>query len=69
MGHIQTAVGMFNAGEVLREYSLRYNIGTPDEKARRNSTVIPMVMAYIFGIEVGVKALIETPETRPPSDS
>ena len=57
MGHIETVVGMFNAGEVLREYSLNYRTGTADEKALRNSTVIPMVMAYIFGIEVGIKAL------------
>ena len=66
MGHIETAVGMFNAGEVLREYSLNYRIGTADEKARRNSTVIPMVVVYIFGIEVGINALIEKQGQSPP---
>ena len=59
MGHIETAVGMFNAGEVLREYFRHDDVGTADEKARRRSSIIPMMVVYIFGIEVGIKAFIE----------
>lgn len=65
MGHIETAVGMFNAGEVLREYFIHYDVGTEDEKARRRSTVIPMVVVYIFGIEVALKALVERQRQTP----
>ena len=66
MGHIETAVGMFNAGEVLREYFRHYDVGTEDEKARRRSALIPMMVVYIFGIEVGIKALIERQGLKPP---
>ena len=66
MRHIHTAVGMFNAGEVLGEYSRYQDIQTKDEKERRTSTVIPMVDAYILGIEVGIKALIEKQGQKPP---
>ena len=66
MGHIETAVGMFNAGEVLREYFRHYDVGTADEKARRRSSIIPMMVVYIFGIEVGIKALIEKQGLKPP---
>ena len=59
MGHIETAVGMFNAGEVLRDYFHHLDVGTADEKARRRSTIIPIMVLYIFGIEVAIKALIE----------
>ena len=65
MEHIHTAVGMFNAAEVLHEYFRHYDIGTEDEKARRRSTLIPMVVLYIFGIEVGIKALIEKQGEKP----
>lgn len=65
MGHIETAVGMFNAGEVLREYFRHYDIGTEDEKARRRSVMMPMVVVYILGIEVGIKALIERQGQKP----
>ena len=65
MGHIETAVGMFNAAEVLGEYFLHNDSGTEDEKARRRSTIIPIVVWYIFGIEVGMKALIEKQGKRP----
>ena len=66
MRHIQTAVGMSNAGEVLSEYSRYQDIQTQDEKGRRTSTVIPMVVVYILGIEVGIKALIEKQGQKPP---
>ena len=66
MRHIQTAVGMFNAGEVLREYSRYQDIQTQDEKGRRTSTVIPMVVVYILRIEVRIKALIEKQRQKPP---
>jgi hypothetical protein len=66
MGHIETAVGMFNAGEVLLEYFRQYDVGTADEKARRRSSIIPMMVVYIFGIEVGLKALIEKQGLKPP---
>ena len=66
MGHIETAVGMFNAGEVLREYFQSYAAGTESEKARRRSALIPMTVVYILGIEVGIKALIETQGQKPP---
>ncbi len=66
MNHIKTAVGMFNGGEVLREYFGHLNVGTEDEKARRRSTIIPMVVTYMFGIEVGLKALIEGQGQKPP---
>ena len=59
MGHIETAVGMFNAGEVLREYFRHHNVGTEDEKARRRSTILALVAVNILEIEVGLKALIE----------
>ena len=59
MGHIETAVGMFNAGEVLRGYFQGYATGTESEKARRRSALIPMTVVYVLGIEVGIKALIE----------
>ena len=66
MGYIKTAVGMFNAGEVLREYFGHFDVGTEDEKARKRSTIIPMVVTYMFGIEVGLKALIEGQGQKPP---
>ena len=57
---------MFNAGEVLGEYSRYQDIQTKDENERKTSTVIPMVDAYILGIEVGIKALIEKQGQKPP---
>ena len=66
MGHIETAVGMFNAGEVLLEHFCQYDVGTADEKARRRSSIIPMMVVYIFGVEVGIKALIEKQGLTPP---
>lgn len=66
MDYIKTAVGMFNAGELLREYFERKDVGTEDEKGRRISTFIPMVVTYIFGIEVGLKALIQGQGQKPP---
>ena len=66
MNHIKTAVGMFNAGEVLYEYFRHYDVGTADEKARRASALIPMMVVYVFGIEVGIKALIEKQGEKPP---
>ena len=66
MDFIKTAVGMFNAGEVLNEYFSNLDAGTEDEKARRISTFIPMVVTYVFGIEVGLKALIECQGQKPP---
>ena len=59
MGHIETAVGMLNAGEVLREHFQDHAVGTAGEQANKRSVVIPMTVVYILGIEVGVKALIE----------
>lgn len=66
MDYIKTAVGMFNAGEVLREYFSHLDVGTEDEKARKRSTIIPMVVTYMFGIEVGLKALIQGQGQKPP---
>ena len=68
MGHIETAVGMFNAGEFLREYFQKHAAGTASasEKAGMISTLIPMTVFYIFGIEVGIKALIEKQGQKPP---
>lgn len=66
MGHIETAVAMFNAGEVLREFFQRHGTGTESEKARRRSAVIPMMVVYVLGIEVGIKALIEKQSQKPP---
>ncbi len=59
MDHIKTAVGMFNGGEVLFQYFSLHDQGTEEEKARRRSAIIPLVMVYIFGIEVGLKAIIQ----------
>ena len=66
MGHIETAVSMFNAGSVVHEYFRHHTIGTEEEKARRRSTIIPTVVLYIFGLEVGMKALIEKQGESPP---
>ena len=66
MDYIKTAVGMFNAGEVLRGYFEHKDVGTEDEKGRRISTFIPMVVTYMFGIEVGLKALIQGQGQKPP---
>ena len=68
MGHIETAVGMFNAGEVLRMYFGQYDITMGEERKRRQSTLIPMVVVYIFGIEVGIKALITKQGKTPPRE-
>ena len=68
MGHIETAVGVFNAGEVLRKYFRQYDIATGEERERRTSALIPMVVVYIFGIEVGIKAIIEKQGKRPPRE-
>ena len=57
--HINNAVGMFNAGENLRAYQTDGGSLTKDEGERRNSTIIPMVVIFFFGIEVAFKALIE----------
>ncbi len=65
MDYIKTAVAMFNAGEVLREYFDQLDLGTEDEKARKRSIIIPMVVTYIFGIEVGLKALIKGQGQKP----
>ena len=59
MDHIKTAVGMFNGGEVLLQYFELHDKGSVEERARRRSTLIPLVMVYIFGIEVGLKAIIQ----------
>ena len=64
-GKHRTAIGMFNAGDVLYEYFQHHDIGTVDEKARKRSTLIPLVVLYFFGIEVGMKALIEKQEQKP----
>ena len=66
MDHINTAVSMCNAGDVLQKEFVRYDQGTEEEKARRRSLIIPMVVVYAFGIEVALKAIIkrqrETPD-------
>ena len=66
MDHINTAVSMCNAGDVLQQEFVRYDQGTEEEKARRRSLIIPMVVVYAFGIEVALKAIIkrqgETPD-------
>lgn len=66
MGHIETAVGMFNAGEILREHFQGHPVGTEAERANKRSVVIPMTVVYILGIEVGIKALIEKQGQQPP---
>ncbi len=66
MGHIETAVGMFNAGEILREHFQGHAIGTEAERAIKRSVVIPMTIVYVLGIEVGIKALIEKQGQQPP---
>ncbi|MCY4107728.1 MAG: hypothetical protein OXG11_01720 [Chloroflexi bacterium] len=56
---------MYNAGNVLRHEFHKHDVGTEDEKARRRSLIIPVVIAYIFGIEVALKALIEEQGHKP----
>ena len=59
MDRIKTAVSMFNAGAVLCEEFDKLNKGTEDIKARRRSLIIPIVIVYIFGIEMALKAMIK----------
>ena len=59
MRHIETAVSMYNAVEVLYPYFQQHCTGTSEERIRRRSIIIPIVVSCIFGIEVGIKALIE----------
>ena len=58
MGHIETAVGMYNGAEQLLAYFQAHDKGSEAERARRRSTLFPLVVTCIFGIEVGLKALI-----------
>ena len=58
MDHIHTAVSMFHGATILHQEFDKNPEGSADERARRMSLVIPMVVAYVFGIEVGIKALI-----------
>ena len=58
MGYIETAVGMYNAGELLYGY-FKNTQERGDDKERGISVFIPMVIVYIFGIEMGIKALIQ----------
>lgn len=65
MDSINTAVSMFNAGNVLRNEFERYQSGTEDEKARRRSLIIPLVVVYVFGIETALKAIIKAQGGKP----
>ena len=58
MGHIETAVAMYSAGEVLHLHFLTHQQGSEDEKARKRSIIIPLVVTTIFGIETALKALV-----------
>ena len=67
MEHIHTAVGMLNGGEVLHTYFTgEARVSTEPEKERRRSVVLPMAVVFFFGIEVGIKALIEKQGLTPP---
>ena len=62
---IHTAVGMQNAGAVLyREFSRRNEVSDRD-KAIRSSLFIPLAVIFAFGVEVGLKSLIEAQGGRP----
>ena len=43
-----------------------YAAGTESGKACKRSALIPMTVVYVLGIEVGIKALIETQGQKPP---
>ena len=58
MDHIHTAVSMFHGATIMHQEFDRHPEGSENERARRRSLVIPLVVAYVFGIEVGIKALI-----------
>ena len=58
MGHIQTAVGMYHASELIYEFFSGHGVGPEQERARRRSTLMPLVVTSILGIEVALKALI-----------
>ena len=62
---IHTAVGMMNAGGVLyREFSKR-NEGSDRDKPIRSSLFIPIAVIFAFGVEIGLKAIIEAQGDRP----
>ena len=65
MENIHTAVAMYNAGDVLRDEFEKHSTGIEDHKARRRSLIIPMVIVYIFGIEIGLKAVIRGQRQKP----
>ena len=68
MDHIHIAVSMFNAAEVLwREFD-NPSPSSQDEKERRTSLAIPMVISTAFGIEVGLKSLIKLQGKTPKKD-
>lgn len=66
MKRIQTAVSMLNAGVVLYEEFAKRNEGSEGEKERRVSLFIPMAVTFAFGVEVGLKAIIEAQRDVPP---
>ena len=62
---IHTAVGMQNAGATLyREFSRR-NEGSDRDRAIKSSLFIPLAVTFAFGVEVGLKSLIEAQGDRP----
>ena len=66
MRRIYTAVGMLNAGVFLYE-QFNGHIGAPkEEKGIRSSLFIPTAVTFAFGIEVGLKAIIEAQGDAPP---
>ena len=56
---------MYNGAEQLLAYFQAHDKGSEAERARRRSTLLPLVVTCIFGIEVGLKALIVEQGDRP----
>ena len=66
MKRIHTAVGMLNAGVTLYQEFARRSEGSEKEKAISSSLFIPTVVTLAFGVEVGLKAVIEAQGDAPP---
>ena len=64
--NITTAVAMYHAGTTLGEEFEKKTKGPEEDRARRRSLLIPMVVLQVFGIEIALKALIMRQGETPP---
>ena len=63
---MRTAVSMYHAKDVLTKETETMDQGTEEEKARRISLILPIVITQVFGIEAALKALIWRQGATPP---